>query len=106
MEVKVRGVDAKYIIEIDRKAAELSKKLGRNFSRNEYLQMLIQRDSVSRLEDIEQDKFDRALENLISVLERHTASLQKYIDTNNKLFLAVLEQSDVDLSEVVEELDD
>lgn len=101
MEVKVR-VDAKYIVEIDRKAAELSKKLGRNYSRNEYFKMLIQRDD---LEDIKQDKFDRALENMIAFNKRFIDTLQEYIYTHDKLTIAVAKLADVDLSELLNALD-
>lgn len=96
------GVDVAYIKEIDRKAKEISDKLGRKFSRNEYIKMLIQKDSELRLMQLKEDKFDEATNNLKVTLEKQERKLQEFIDSNNRLLLAMA--SGIDLSDKVGEL--
>lgn len=43
MDVLIRDIDPTIVKEIERKTDELSDKLGRKFSRNEYIKMLIQK---------------------------------------------------------------
>jgi len=102
MDIKVSGVDVAYIKEIDRKAKEISDKLGRKFSRNEYIKMLIQKDSELRLMQLKEDKFDEATNNLKVTLEKQERKLQEFIDSNNRLLLAMA--SGIDLSDKVGEL--
>lgn len=101
MDIKVSGVDVAYIKEIDRKAKEISDKLGRKFSRNEYIKMLIQKDSELRLMQLKEDKFDEATNNLKVTLEKQERKLQEFIDSNNRLLLAMA--SGIDLSDKVGE---
>jgi len=79
MDVLIRGVKRVHIAEIDRKAAVLSDKLGRKFSRNEYLLMLIEQDHDLRLLQLKEDKFDRAVENLTATLDRQDSTLRELI---------------------------
>lgn len=75
-----------YVNEIDRKAQEISEKIGRTFSRNEYIQMLIQNDCELRLTELKKQEFDHAVENLTETLKRQEKKLQDFIDSNNRLF--------------------
>ena len=86
MDILIRDVDPAYAKEIDKKAAEISKKLGRNFSRNEYIKMLIQNDSELRLLQLKEDKFDQAVTMLTASFESQENKLQEFIDSNNRLF--------------------
>ncbi|HAJ4038286.1 MULTISPECIES: hypothetical protein [Bacillaceae] len=86
MDIKVTNVDVAYIKEIDRKAEEVSKKIGRKFSRNEYIKMLIQNDAELRLIKIKEQKFDEAIKNLSVTLRRQENKLQEFINSNNRLF--------------------
>lgn len=86
MDIKVTNVDILFIKEIDQKAADLSKKLGRKFSRNEYIKMLIQNDCELRLTKLKEDKFDQAVDSLAHTLDRQTDKLQEFINSNNRLF--------------------
>ncbi len=102
MDIKVTNVDATFVKEIDRKAKELTKKLGRKFSRNEYIKMLIQNDCELRLTQLKEDKFDHAVGNLTATLNSQQETLQSFIDSNNRLFHMMA--SGVDISEGVEKL--
>ncbi|MCM3033696.1 hypothetical protein [Niallia sp. MER 6] len=102
MDIKVSNVDLVYIKEIDKRAQELSDKLGRKFSRNEYIKMLIQNDCELRLTKLKEDKFDHAVDNLVTTLSRQEATLQSFINSNNRLFHLLA--TGIDISEEVEKL--
>lgn len=102
MDVLIRNIEPLYIKEIDRKAEFISTRIGRNFSRNEYIQMLIQNDCELRLMELKKDKFDQAVENLTVSLGNHDKKLQEFIDSNNRLFHFMA--SGIDVSEGVEDL--
>lgn len=103
MDIKVCGVDVAYVKEIDRKAEQISKKIGRRFSRNEYIKMLIQNDAELRLLQLKEQKFDETVENLLVALKRQEAKFQEYIDSNSKLFL-LMASGDV-IQEGIDELE-
>lgn len=96
MDIKVTNVDVAYIKEIDRKAKQLSHKLGRNFSRNEYIKMLIQNDCELRLMELKEDKFDTTVKHLTITLERQTEQLQEFINSNNRLFYLLANGIDIE----------
>lgn len=102
MDILIRDVDPVYAKEIDKKAAEISKKLGRNFSRNEYIKMLIQNDSELRLLQLKEDKFDQVVTMLTSSFINQENKLQEFIDSNNRLFH--LMATGADIEEGVEKL--
>ncbi|RBP59330.1 hypothetical protein DES36_11955 [Alkalibaculum bacchi] len=102
MDIKVTNVDVAYIKEIERKAKELSKNLGRNFSRNEYIKMLIQNDCELRLTQLKEDKFNHAVDLLTATLDRQEKTLQEFINSNTRLFH--LMASGEDIGEGVDEL--
>ncbi|MEY8742832.1 hypothetical protein AB9M62_25545 [Bacillales bacterium AN1005] len=102
MDVKVRNVDPVYIKEIDKRADEISDKLGRNFSRNEYIKMLIQNDCELRLTKLKEDKFDYAVDNLVTTLKRQEETLQNYINSTNRLFHMLA--TGIDLNEEIDKL--
>lgn len=102
MDIKVSNVDPAYIKEIDKRAEELSDKLGRKFSRNEYIKMLIQNDCELRLTKLKEDKFDHAVDNLVTTLSRQEETLQNFINSNNRLFHMLA--TGIDLDEGAEKL--
>jgi len=96
MDVLIRDIDPTYVKEIDRKTDKLSDKLGRKFSRNEYIKMLIQNDCELRLTKLKEDKFDHAVDNLVTTLNRQEATLQNFINSNNRLFHMLATGIDID----------
>lgn len=102
MDIKVTNVDVAFIKEIDRKAGEISNKLGRKFSRNEYIKMLIQSDCELRLTQLKEDKFDKAVVHLTETLKRQEEKLQSFIDSNNRLFYLLA--NGIDINEEVDKL--
>ncbi|MDM5335774.1 hypothetical protein QUF84_00490 [Fictibacillus enclensis] len=96
MDIKVTNVDVAFIKEIDRKAAEISKNIGRKFSRNEYIKMLIQHDCELRLIQYKQDRFDQAIGNVAVTLDRQTEQLQEFINSNNRLFHLMATGKDIE----------
>lgn len=104
MDILIRGVEVAYVKEIERKAATLSKELGKSFSRTEYLKMLIQNDCELRLMEKKEKKFNLAVDELLSTLDNQESKLQEFIDSNNRLFHFM--SSGVDIDDVnLDELD-
>ena len=96
MDVLIRNINSAYIKEIDKKSAELTEKLGRKFSRNEYIKMLIQNDCELRLTKLKEDRFNQAVDNLVSTLSRQETTLQDFINSNNRLFHMLATGIDID----------
>lgn len=90
MDIKVTNIEPAYVKEIERKAEELGEKLGRSFSRNEYIKMLIQNDCELRLMKLKEDNFNRAVDNLNFTLTNQSEKLQEFIDSNNRLFHLII----------------
>lgn len=95
MDIKISNVDVAYVKEIDKKAEDLSSKLGKKVSRNEYIKMLIQNDCELRLIQLKEDKFDEAVKLLISTLSRQEKTLQEFIDSNTRLFHLLASGEDI-----------
>jgi len=89
MDIKVTKVDPLFVKEIDRKCKEISERIGRNFSRNEYIKMLIQHDAQFRLMELQEDAFHAALDNVNTTLNRQDAKLQEFIDVTKNLMLLI-----------------
>ncbi|MEB8740580.1 hypothetical protein [Bacillus cereus] len=84
MDILLRGIDPKYIRDIDKRCELLSVKLKRKYTRAEYLRNLIQNDVEHSLLQFKQDKFDEAVSNVSVSLERQENKLQEYIDVTNE----------------------
>ncbi|PFU61970.1 hypothetical protein [Bacillus thuringiensis] len=84
MDILLRGIDPKYIKDIDKRCELLSVKLKRKYTRAEYLRSLIQNDVEHSLLQFKQDKFDEAVSNVSVSLERQENKLQEYIDVTNE----------------------
>lgn len=100
MDIKISNVDPSFVKEIDKKAENIGKKLGRSFSRNEYIKMLIQNDCELRLIQLKEDKFNQAVENLNTTLDNHSKALQEYVNSNNSIFHLLA--SGIDIEDGVE----
>lgn len=103
VDILIRDIKPMYVGEIDKKASELSKKLGRKVSRNEYIKMLIQHDCELKLVKLKKDNFDRAVANLTVTLERQEKKLQEFIDSNARLFHLMASGVDIKAEESYEE---
>ncbi|PFB88595.1 hypothetical protein [Bacillus thuringiensis] len=84
MDILLRGIDPKYIKDIDKRCELISVKLKRKYTRAEYLRNLIQNDVEHSLLQFKQDKFDEAVSNVSVSLERQENKLQEYIDVTNE----------------------
>ncbi|PGB64292.1 hypothetical protein [Bacillus toyonensis] len=84
MDILLRGIDPKYIKDIDKRCELISVKLKRKYTRAEYLRSLIQNDVDHSLLQFKQDKFDEAVGNVSVSLERQENKLQEYIDVTNE----------------------
>jgi len=92
MDILVRNIEPKFINEIDKKCEVIGKKLGRKYSRTEYIQSLIRHDSEKELLQFKQDQFDQAINNLSITLERQAEQLQEYVNINGQLISTLLEK--------------
>ncbi|MRJ48515.1 hypothetical protein [Fundicoccus ignavus] len=86
MDILIRSIDVAYAKEIERKAKDIRNKIGTEFSRNDYIKMLIQNDCEFQLTKLKEDKFDRVVDNLNYTLTNQSETLQEFIDSNNRLF--------------------
>ncbi|MDE1549481.1 hypothetical protein [Jeotgalibaca caeni] len=102
MDILIRDVDVAYVKEIEKKAEQISKNLGKFFSRNEYIKILIQNDVELRLAKFKEDKFDQAVENLTITLNNQERTLQNFIDSNSRLFHMLASGVDI-MEEVLED---
>ncbi|WP_347401331.1 hypothetical protein [Candidatus Enterococcus courvalinii] len=90
--MKIRGIDPQYIQEIDRKVMEIRQKTNRNFSRNDYLKMLLRQDSEIDLINYKKAEFDLALDKMLVSNEELTASIENLTDVYERLFNLLLSE--------------
>lgn len=91
MEVKIRSVSPKYVDEITKRCAELTSRTGKKWSQNDYLKCLIESDFHRPLADYKKDQFDQSIEHFGEIIGRNTQTLEKYIETTNKLLLILID---------------
>ncbi|OTP20022.1 hypothetical protein [Enterococcus mundtii] len=84
-EIRVRGVNKKYVQEIDCRCEELTERTGQKWRRNDYLKLLIENDFERPLMDYKKDQFDRLLERFTDVQLHNTKVLEAYTNEVNNL---------------------
>ena len=92
MDILIRGLNPIHISEIDRKAVALAEKLGRKFSRNDYLKMLVEQDYELQLAKLKDDKFDHALAAVVAALDCQASELKDYAKSNAELLSFLMEE--------------
>ncbi|HGO9411196.1 hypothetical protein [Bacillus thuringiensis] len=85
MEIHIRKADPYYIKEIDKKCEQISKKIGKRYTRSDFINALIEDYFEHEYRRVKGDKFDEAVSNIAVSLERQEQKLQEYIDTTNEL---------------------
>ncbi|MBU4642987.1 hypothetical protein INP75_30160 [Bacillus toyonensis] len=85
----VRNADPYYVREIDKRCKLISKKIGKRYSRSDYINDLLRKHFEEEFGHNKDDKFDTAVKNLSISLNRQEMKMQEYIDATNEL-LAVL----------------
>ena len=87
MDILMRNVDPALVKELDRRIAELSKESKKNFSRNDYLKLLLQNILEDRMETPQPDKLDRQLEALDQRMDDLSELVELMCNTNSQLIL-------------------
>lgn len=77
MDLKVRGIEPKYVAEIDRKRKMESEKTGKKISQNDYLKSLIRNDYERQLWEYKQDMFDKTLEKFVQIVDSQNVLLMQ-----------------------------
>ncbi|PEF45197.1 hypothetical protein CON22_17840 [Bacillus cereus] len=85
MEIHVRNVDPNHVTEIDKRCKGISKRLGKRYSRSDYINEVLRQHIDEEFGRNKDDKFDIAVRNLSISLERQEMKLQEYIDSTNEL---------------------
>ncbi|MDC2867863.1 hypothetical protein [Bacillus sp. BP-3] len=90
MELHIRKADPYHVKEIDKRCKQISEKLGRRFTRSEYINDLIVKHFEQEYRRNKEDKFDEAISNVSITLERQENKLQEYIDATNELVVTLV----------------
>lgn len=92
MEMHVRNVDPNHITEIDKRCKRISKRLGKRYSRSDYINEVLRQHIDEEFGRNKDDKFDTAVRNLSVSLNRQEMKLQEYIDATNELIGTLAEK--------------
>lgn len=92
MEIHVRNADPNHITEIDKRCKKISKRLGRRYSRSDYINEVLRQHMDEEFGRNKDDKFDTAVKNLSISLDRQEMKLQEYIDSTNELIQVLAEK--------------
>lgn len=96
MDVKIRGVEAIFLAQIDKKCNEISERRGEKFSRNDYLKMLIHEDARFELIELQRNEFNAAVDSVEYTMNKMNEKLQEYIDVTNMLVLSLTGNIDLE----------
>ncbi|EJQ36013.1 hypothetical protein IEE_05489 [Bacillus cereus BAG5X1-1] len=87
MEIHIRNADPFYMREIEKRCKQIGRKLGRRYTRSEYINDVIVKHFEQEYMRNKEDKFDEATTNVAISLERQEQKLQEYIDVTNGLIM-------------------
>lgn len=90
MELKIRGIDAKIVKQLDNQIAAINKNASPKLSRNDYLKILIEREGNKKLEKFKKDSWEVMLTQQNKLLSENLRAL-------NRIFW-LMTQGDVDQS--------
>ncbi|PFE70786.1 hypothetical protein CN316_11460 [Bacillus cereus] len=85
MEIHIRNADPFYMREIEKRCKQIGRKLGRRYTRSEYINDVIVKHFEQEYMRNKEDKFDEATKNVAISLERQEQKLQEYIDATHVL---------------------
>lgn len=105
MNIKVTNINTELVIEIDRRAKQISNQREMKFSRNDYLKKLIKYDCEKELLASKEKKFEEIIEKAINKLEEQEKILQTYINSNSRYFNLLTSGTYEESEEVYEKTD-
>ena len=81
----IRGLDKIYIDQLDRKADNLSHKLNRKVSREEYVRMILEGDNAMPMYELQKKLLEDTIDRFTRIMEIQTDTLERYIERNETL---------------------
>lgn len=85
IDIKVRNVRYESIRAVERNAKELSAKLNRIVSREEYLRMMIEKDNSKTHYELQKQLLEKTVDRFSDLIEQQSKTINEYIDSNERL---------------------
>jgi len=83
--LKIRNVNAETIISLERRAEELSLKLGRPISRNEYIKMVLESQQAMPVYELQKKLLEETIDRFTRVMEIQIDTFERYIERNEMM---------------------
>ena len=99
MDIFVRNVDEKIVLSLDQKAEEIATRTGQKFSRNDYIKMLLCRESERELIEYKKDKFDMLAADIQRAMDRQAEMLGVFTETTARLITMVIDELELQFGE-------
>lgn len=81
----IRGLNPDTISMYDRKAKELSKKLNRKISRNEYMKMVLEGEHSTTMYELQKNLLEETIDRFTRVMEIQIDTFERYIERNEMM---------------------
>lgn len=81
----IRGISEGKILEYDIKAKELSKRLNRSVSRQEYLRLVLEAEDARPMYELQKELIHETIDRFSAIMEQQINTFNKYIERNEML---------------------
>lgn len=81
----IRGISEDKILEYDIKAKELSKKLKRSVSRQEYLRLVLEAEDAKPIYELQKELIHETIDRFSAIMEQQIDTFNKYVERNEML---------------------
>lgn len=83
--LKIRNVNAETIISLERRAEELSLKLDRPISRNEYIKMVLESQQAMPVYELQKKLLEETIDRFTRIMELQNDTFERYIESNEMM---------------------
>lgn len=84
-DIKIRGINEELILSFDRKAVELTNKLNRPVSRNEYIKMVLESQQAMPVYELQKKLLEETIDRFTRIMEMQNDTFERYIESNEMM---------------------
>lgn len=83
--ILIRNIPESIIIEIDDRSKQLSKKLNKNFTRQDYIRLILEGENAKPLIELKKDMLEEVIDRFSKITEQQINTFERYIESNEQL---------------------
>lgn len=83
--IVLRGISKETVSELDRKASDLSTKLGKRVTRQDYIKLILEGDNARPIYELRKELVETTIDQFSNLIEQQAIIINQYIDSNERL---------------------